>query len=265
MAVFAFLRQPKWIIFTLLVPVGMALCLLAADWQYSRHVNRSAEDARIRTNSTAAPAPLADVVTIGSEFPEADEYRPVTVTGVFEPDSGVLVRRRPFDGAAGFWVVDNLRTDAGQVVAVLRGWTPVAAAALTTPEVPEPPGGEVTVVGYLQSSENLPDPAPVDLPAGQVAALDTAALLAGTGTPAYSPYLVATAMEPPDPAGLRTLPAPNLGLGPHLAYSWQWIFFALLLPVGWVILARREIQAAREEASRTPAADNVADPVPQRP
>lgn len=261
MGVFSFLRQPKWIIFTLLVPVGMALCLLAADWQYGRHVTRSAEDARIRTNSTLEPVHLAEVVAADATFPEADEYRRTSVSGEFEPDSTVLVRRRPFEGAAGFWVVSNLRTDQGPLLAVLRGWTPVAADALSTPAVPAPPVGEVTVVGWLQSSERLPDPAPVDLPAGQVAALDTAALTAPN--PAFPPYLVATAMAPPDPASLTSLPVPNLGLGPHLAYSWQWVFFALLLPVGWVILARREVQAAsvgKDETAAAPLADSVPGP-----
>lgn len=243
------LREPKWVIFTLLVPVGVALCLLAANWQYTRHVDRSAEDALIRANSTVQPIPLSQAVSPGAEVGSDLEYRPVSVTGRFDADSTVLVRRRVLNGSAGFWVVNTLRTAGDSNVAVLRGWIPMTAGARDTPTVPPPPTGEVTVVGWLQPSQQTPQPPPTDLPAGQVAALDTAAL--NDGSLDYRPYLVASAMAPPDSAELTLVPVPNLGLGPHLAYSWQWLFFAALFPVGWVILARREIKDLRAGASDT--------------
>lgn len=245
------LRQPKWIILTLLVPVGVALCLLAADWQYTRHVNRSAEDAQIRLNSQAEPVPLDQVVAPGVEPAAELEYRPVTVTGEFNSDATVLVRRRVLNGSAGFWVVTPLVRADGVAVSVLRGWLPMSAGALDSPVVPPPPTGEVTVVGWLQPTQSVPQPAPADLPPGQVAALDTAAL-AGDA-PSFSPYLVASAMAPPDTADLTTIPVPNLGLGPHLAYAWQWLAFAALLPVGWVVLARRELSELRAEEDIEPS------------
>jgi len=36
------------------------------------------------------------------------------------------------------------------------------------------------------------------------------------------------------------LPKPKLSSGPHFSYAIQWIIFAILLPVGWVILYRSE-------------------------
>ncbi len=242
------LRRPKWIIFTLLVPVGMVLCLLAADWQYTRHVNRSAEDARIRGNSQAAPVPLTTLSSVQSPFDPATAWRPVSVTGTFG-DAATLVRRRPLDGRSGFWVVNPLTTADGSVVQVLRGWIATAGDALANPSVPPPPAGSVTVVGRLQPSQA---PATTQgLPAGQVSSLDTSAL--SGDHPHFPGYLVAASMTPADSAGLQTLPVPELGLGPHLAYSWQWLFFAALLPVGWVILARRELQAERAEAAAAEA------------
>ncbi|MCB0916067.1 MAG: hypothetical protein H6525_06095 [Actinobacteria bacterium] len=255
------LRQPKWIILTLLVPVGVALCLLAADWQYGRHVDRSAEDAQIRASSQAEPLPIDQVLNPGAPLAGDLEYRPVSVVGVFDSDSTVLVRRRVLNGSAGFWVVSQLRTGDGELLSVLRGWLPMESGAMDSPAIPPPPAGEVTVVGWLQPSQSMPVPAPVDLPAGQVAALDTAALAGGA--PNYSPYLVASAMAPPDSAELTLVPVPNLGLGPHLAYAWQWLFFAALLPVGWVILARRELAELRAEqqlATDPPAHQPALDP-----
>jgi cytochrome oxidase assembly protein ShyY1 len=246
--VLSLLRRPKWIIFTLLVPVGMVLCLMAADWQYTRHVNRSAEDARIRTNSQAAPVPLATVAAAQAPFDPESAWRPVTVTGSFGEEA-VLVRRRPLDGRSGFWVVNPLTTADGSVLQVLRGWIATTGDALANPPIPAPPTGIVTVVGRLQPSQ--PATPTEGLPAGQVSSLDTAAI--SGDVPHFPGYLVAASMTPSDSPALRPLPVPELGLGPHLAYSWQWLFFAALLPVGWVILARRELQAERAEAAQSTA------------
>lgn len=233
------LRQPRWIVFTILVPVGVALCLLAADWQYQRHVNRSAQDALAEANSATSVLPIGDVVAPSEPLDETDTFKQVVVQGEFDDAATVLVRRRVLNGNPGYWVVTPLQTDSG-VVQVLRGWVATAGDALTSPSVAPPPDGTVTVVGWLRPSETLPDPAPTDLPSGQVAALDTAAL---NGTPqGYLPVVVSLAMEPADPAGLTPVPVPDPGLGPHLAYSWQWIAFAAMLPIGWVILARRELK-----------------------
>ncbi|MDQ1305790.1 MAG: hypothetical protein QG671_1622 [Actinomycetota bacterium] len=243
------LRRPKWIIFTLLVPVGMVLCLLAADWQYSRHVNRSAEDGRIRTNSQSPPVPLTSVASVQTPFDPESAWRPVSVTGTFGRDA-ILVRRRPMDGRSGFWVVNPLTIADGSVLHVLRGWLATTGDALANPPIPPPPTGSVTVLGRLQPSQ--PPAATEGLPVGQVSSLDTAAI--SGNLPHFPGYLVAASMSPADSAALRTLPVPELGLGPHLAYSWQWLFFAALLPVGWVILARRELQAEKAEAAAEAAA-----------
>lgn len=252
----ALLRQPRWIILTLLVPVGMALCLLAADWQYQRHVNRSAEDALARANSGTSPVALTDVVQPGEPLAEDDVYRFVALQGTYLSDDTVLVRKRVLNGSPGYWVVTPLRTADGSTVQVLRGWIATAGDALTSPSVAPAPSGEVSVVGWLKPTETLPNPAPTDLPAGQVAALDTAVLNAAASasgsTAGYTPVVVATASEPVDPAGLTPVPVPTPGLGPHLAYSWQWVAFAAMIPIGWIILFRRELKSQGEEDETQP-------------
>ena len=250
------LRQPRWILFTLLVPVGMALCLLAANWQYQRHVNRSAQDALAQANSSAPPVPLNQVLTPAAALSESDTYRQVVVQGEFDGDATVLVRRRVLNGSPGYWVVTPLQTADG-TVQVLRGWVATAGDALTSPEVARPPQGSVTVAGWLKPSEVLPEPAPTDLPPQQVAALDTSAL--NGDSPGFQPVVVAIAMEPADSAGLTPVPVPDPGLGPHLAYSWQWVAFAAMLPIGWVILARRELKGEQtaDQPEPEPAAADI--------
>lgn len=237
------LRQPKWILLTLLVPIAVLLCLRAAQWQYDRHVERSERSALIATNSEVSARSLTDVLAPGQPLPAEQQYQPLVTSGRFLDDSTVLVRKRVLEGQTGYWVVSGFQTPNG-VLQVLRGFVPTGGDALTSPNVPAPPSGEVTISGWLEPSQVSPQPLPTDLPDGQVAALDTIVL--NDDQTGYLPYLVATAMAPADPAlatGMRTLPVPNPGLGPHLAYSWQWIAFALLIPIGWVILLRRELRA----------------------
>lgn len=248
---FSFLLRPKWVIFTLLVPVGVVLCLLAADWQYGRHVDRSAMNTQVDASAAIAAVPVSDLVSPNEPFPADAEFRAISTVGTFVGPE-VLVRKQVLDSAPGYWVVNTLRTDTGPVLQVLRGWIPLGDSARTSPTVPSPPTGQVTVVGWLAPTQTMPNPAPADLPERQVVALDTAVLAAGE--PTYPGYLVATAMQPADAAGLKPVPIPRPGFGPHLAYSWQWIFFALLLPVGWVLMVRREIRESAAERAQSPTA-----------
>ncbi len=100
-----------------------------------------------------------------------------------------------------------------------RGWVANADAAADLPEVPPPPTGEVTLVGWLRSGE--PDLGK-DLPAGQLASIDLAeaARQTGGGT-VLDAYLVLDSEQPggPRPAPLA---APDTDLGPHQAYAIQW-------------------------------------------
>lgn len=242
-AVWTVLKAPKWIVLTLLVPIAMALCLLAADWQYQRHLDRRATVAQVEALAELDTVPIADVVSPGRDLAAQDRYRQVVATGQYSNES-LLVRKRVFEGKVGFWVVTPLRTSDGQLLQVLRGWLPQPPAG-TMPSVPPAPTGPVTVVGWLDPSQVMPEPIPSDLPAGQIAALDTSYLAAGSST--YLPFLVAQAMEPPQAAGLTTLPVPNPGLGPHLAYSWQWLVFAGMIPVGWFVLFRRDVKEHRAD------------------
>ena len=250
----AVLRRPKWIVFTLIVPLAMWLCFIASQWQYGRHLARRAVSAQVEAAEAGQPVALAQVVAPGMPLPIDDKYQSVTVNGEFV-GAPVLVRRKVLDGAPGFWVVGSLQTDSGPIVQVLRGWVRMSGDARATPTVPAPPAGKVTVTGWLAPTETMPIPNPTDLPAGQIAALDTAGLAAGS--PTYSPYVVASSMQPTDSAELKLVPRANPGLGPHLAYSWQWIAFAIMIPTGWFILLRRDVRAARALPEATGDAEDA--------
>lgn len=241
----AVLRQPVWWGLLILLPFAMALCLLAADWQYARHERRSMEQARADATATAAAVPLSSALAPGTPVTTAEQFTPVTATGTYDPDS-ILIRNRSLEEQRGLWVVSPLRLTDGSVILVLRGWIPASRDnAQTTPAVP-PPTGQVTVSGVLQPSE--PKRGAGILSNGEATSVNTEILCADPSC--YQGYLQMTSSSPPET--LTLVPVKGPGLGPHLGYAGQWIIFMLLLPVGYVILLRREVKERRD--NRVPVA-----------
>ncbi len=243
-----------WALGFLVLLVVPAFFLLAR-WQLHRLDERRAENYAVSSHADAAPVPVAEVMTAGAapdSVGPAQEWREITATGRYETAGEQLVRRRPLDGANGFWVVTPLRLADGSVLLVNRGWIAAGADATSSPEVPAAPSGEVTVTGRVRLSQSA-DPSAHDLPAGQVSDLDVRA--AAVEGPVFPAYLELVSSDPPesgDPA-VRALPLPPLDDGPHLSYAVQWIAFAVIAVGGFVLLVRGEARRERDEsAAATP-------------
>ncbi|MBB2922603.1 SURF1 family protein [Cellulomonas cellasea] len=130
------------------------------------------------------------------------------------------------------------RAGAGDpVLPVVRGWVadPDDAAALAVPE------GEVTVSGYLQSSEGAGDGGTRP---GRTDAISSAALVNAWGGPIWSGYVVLTRSEPDQGDALAQLPPPTrAGSGlnvQNLAYAAQWWIFGGFALVLWIRMVRDE-------------------------
>ena len=112
------LRQRRWWAFSLFVVAMLALCVVLANWQWSRYQERRAENDRLDAALAAPTAPVDAILAAGpagtAQPPSpADQWRMVTATGEFDPAGEVAVRRRPLDGRTGFWIVTPLRTETG--------------------------------------------------------------------------------------------------------------------------------------------------------
>lgn len=248
MSGYGFLRQPRWLAFGFLVLLVLPSFFLLSRWQLQRLDDRRHFNDLVTTHSALAPVPVATAMAAGAPAGSVgDEQRwlPVTASGRYDAGSTVLVRKRPLDGTNGFWVVTPFVTSVGTVLVVNRGWIEAAGSATDTQEVPAPPTGEVTLTARIQPSEDAPAEQPGDLPPGQVTDLSVP-LVAGSATafPGYVTLVTSTPAESPD---LTALPLPDLSDGPHLSYAVQWIFFAGVAVVGFVVLIRRESEYAAAE------------------
>ncbi len=186
---------------------------------------------------------------------EDGQWRAVTATGVYTPEMSALVRKRPLDARNGFWLMTALRLEDGRTIWVNRGWLPAGQDALSSPDLPEPPPGQVTVSGYLRAFEDVDPDANAGLPAGQVAA-PAAALL--PSAPDAVPAYIQLATSDPEQEGLVTLPLPDIDEGRNISYAIQWLLFAAVAMAGWYFFLQRE---AKEDAERAAAAPTQASEV----
>jgi hypothetical protein len=98
---------------------------------------------------------------------------------------------------------------------------------------------------------------PVGLGPGsaEVARIDVERLQRQIAAPLLPAYVELAAQEPPVGTSPRVLPLPEPSAGPHRGYVGQWLLFAVLALVGWVVVVRR---AAREPEMASGDADSVA-------
>ena len=76
----------------------VSLCLIAANWQYQRGVDRHAKNFKIEANTKLPATPLTEVKDFNS-----NEWRTVTASGAFDASHEVLLRNHySDDGVYGF-------------------------------------------------------------------------------------------------------------------------------------------------------------------
>ncbi|MFD3512410.1 SURF1 family protein [Streptomyces sp. NPDC058657] len=260
---YRFLLSRQWVILTLLVLVLIPTMVELGFWQFHRHEHKVAQNQLIAGNVAAKPKPVGELTSPGHTVPRADYWRTATATGTFDTTHEVAVRRRTSAGdKVGFHVLTPLDLKGGGTVLVNRGWVPFGPDQQSFPHIPAPPKGEVTVTGRLKADETAAGSGIKDLkglPPRQVMLINSAQQSALLGRPVLGGYLELTA-----PAPANNTPEPIAepdaeSIGPHMAYAIQWWLFAAAVPVGLVVLVRRE-KRERDAAASALAAGAPADP-----
>ena len=232
-----FLR--RWGGYLVLVIVFAVACGLLSWWQWSRRAEAVAEIAKIEANYDAPPAQLGDLLSALDDADDADEWRPVELTGEYLTDQQLLVRNRPRNSDAGFEVLVPFRLADGTVFVVDRGWIPAGATLGAPDSVPDAPEGDVTVIARLKPGE--PEIPGRGAPDGQLATVRLQDVADLVGEPTYTGMYGLLISESPAAAD-RPLAAerPAEDEGPHLSYALQWIAFGILAFIGLVWAVRRE-------------------------
>lgn len=252
--VYRFLLSRQWVILTLLALVLIPVMIELGFWQLHRHEHRVAQNALIANNLKAKPVPVTELTSPGHTVPRADFWRQVEATGRYDTEHEVVVRRRTnVDETVGFHVLTPLVLDDGRAVLVNRGWIPFGDDQRSFPDIPAAPKGEVTVVGRLKADETTATSGIKelsDLPDRQVMLINSERQARSLGRTVLGGYIEQT--SPAAPGGSpEQIPKPDSSsIGAHMAYAVQWWLFTAGVPVGWVILVRRETRDRAATAAR---------------
>ncbi|MEU6126751.1 SURF1 family protein [Streptomyces sp. NPDC047123] len=257
---YRFLLSRQWVILTLIALVLIPVMVELGFWQLHRHEHRVAQNQRITDALAADPVPAEKLTSPGHEVPQRDLYRRVSAQGTFDPRHEVVVRRRTnSDDEVGFHVLTPFVLDDGKVLLVNRGWIPADGPQTAFPKVPRPPGGKVTVTGRLMADETSAASGIKDvrgLPDRQIMLISSGQQADSLGKQVLGGYVEQTSPESRDGSPELIGEPDHSGIGPHMAYAVQWWLFAAGVPVGWVVLVRRE-RRDRAAAAEAPAPETA--------
>ncbi|MFD1881196.1 SURF1 family protein [Paracoccus pacificus] len=238
-------QRPMWQV-GLALSFGLALVLIFTAlgvWQVERLGWKRDLIARVEARVNAAPVPLA---AIRDMAPADQEYRRVSVAGVFDHDAETLVQALTELGG-GYWVLTPLRMADGRTVLINRGFVPQNRRRPDT-RAEGQVKGTVAVTGLARLSE----PGGTFLRANAPAAdrwysRDLAAIAAKRGLGPVEPVFIDTDATPQPGGfpvgGLTVLRFRNA----HLSYALTWFALAALAAGGvWLLIqtARRTARSA---------------------
>lgn len=270
---YRFLLSRQWVFLTLLGLVLIPVMIRLGFWQLHRHEHRVANNKIIAASLKAPPVPVETVTKPGAVLPRSDLYRSVTAKGHFDTAHEIVARHRTAgnDGSdddtsggqqVGYHVITPLVLDDGRAVLVNRGWIEPGDDPTKFPKIAAPPSGEVTVTGRLRPDETTSATGIRNrhgLPERQIMLISSKVDASYVPERLVSGYLELVSISPrPKGDQPALIPEPDhSSIGPHMAYAIQWWLFSSMVPVGWVVLLRREraeVLAARakQDGSATP-------------
>ncbi|MGE5377668.1 MAG: SURF1 family protein [Bacteroidota bacterium] len=233
----------KWLLATLLVVAGAALCVRLGIWQLDRLDQRRAFNHQVESMQ-AMPA-----LDLNQQVPEdisKMEWRAVKVRGKYDFSNQIALRNQYNGSEYGYHLLTPLLF-AGHAVLVDRGWIPAEgnSAPQDWQKYNEP--GEVTVTGQMRLGQTKPrfggvaDVIPAD--GSKMAMWNNADIehiikqLPYATLPVYiQPDVNANDTTPPIPYQ----PTLDLSEGPHFGYALQWFTFATILLVGYPFYLRKQ-------------------------
>jgi cytochrome oxidase assembly protein ShyY1 len=238
--VFSLVRQPRWLA---LIAVTAVLCVAfwwLGLWQWHRHQDRAERNEAVHAVQDLPATPLDEVMPDPTQLPTSAVYRQTTAVGTYLADEQAL-QRNP-GGRAGFMVITPLELDSGGSLLVNRGFvTPSTTDPYTPATDVVPPGGKVEVIVRLRAPSRTTDRS---APEGQIYDIDPAAYPFELPAPVYATYGDLVQQSPAASDGLELPATPDIGMGPHLYYAWQWWSFIPIAVIGLILLMRRELQDA---------------------
>ncbi len=242
-----FVVSRRWALFALAVILLAWGSWALGEWQFHRLEDRKARNAVVERNEALPPAPVGQVLAPGRKVAASDAWRLVSATGTYDLSDTVIIRYRTRDGASGVDVVVPLVTTEGPALLVDRGWIATDNRGVDTSEVPAPPAGEVTVVGWVRADATGDSTSVSNQSSRSISSVEIGAALERE---VYGGFVELKSETPEPEQSLAAVELPELDNGPHFFYGLQWWFFGLLAIFGFFYLLYDEWRAERSGKPR---------------
>lgn len=235
--------QRKWLVTTLLVFLGTALCIRLGIWQLDRLEDRRAFNAQFESMRSL---PALDLNQEGPDSIAEMEWRSVRVTGEYDFENQIALRNQYHGNQYGYHLWTPLLFD-DMVVLVDRGWIPAGDSSTPSDWRKYDEAGAVNISGQIRLGHAKPalggvaDTLPEN---GDRLEIwnngDVARIASQLPYPILPVYIQldgdASDTEPPIPFQ----PEIELTEGPHFGYALQWFTFASILFVGYPFYLRKQ-------------------------
>jgi len=238
MNLFRNMFSKKWLLTTILVLIGAAVCVRLGIWQLDRLEQRRA------FNSQVESMRAEEILNLNNEIPdniESMEWRKVIVTGEYDFENQIALRNQVYDNQYGYHLITPLLFDGGAVL-VNRGWIPADSDWRLYDEV-----GEVTVQGLIRLGQSKPaiggvaDALPLDGTKLEVwNNLDVEKMSAQISYPILNIFIQPNVDEDDTTPPIAYQPTITLTEGPHFEYAMQWFAFAIILFFGYPFYLRKQ-------------------------
>lgn len=245
----------RWLLLAVfVVALGFTFVSLG-NWQLDRLDQRRDRNANVVAHEQAKTIPFEQAFR--NTITESDQWQRVEVTGTFVADKQLQVRYRSLGEETGWELLTPLQTVSGQTVLVDRGFIARPPAEDFPKIYPEPPSGEVKLIGYVRRNEQG-KPNATTVTQNTVRLINSEAIEPWLGRPLVNGYISALTVEPKQPGNLKPITPPPLDEGPHLSYALQWFAFAAIAGFGLVVLIRNDIRDAKKAKARAAKATDHA-------
>lgn len=235
--------QRKWLLLTLLVLAGTALCIRLGIWQLDRLEQRRAFNSQFEA-ARAQPA-----LDLNQEIPgdiSGMEWRSVRVTGEYDLENQVALRNQYYGNKYGYHLLTPLHFGDAAVL-VDRGWIPAEGNSTAAEWRRYDEIGTVTIFGQIRLGQAKPDFGGVAdrLPEdGSRLEIWNNADVTRIATQMPYPVLPIYIQPEADPDDtdppIPFQPRIELTEGSHFGYALQWFTFATILFFGYPFYLRKQ-------------------------
>jgi surfeit locus 1 family protein len=217
--------------------IAVAIGVSLGQWQTRRAAEKEAIEAKLTERQSLPPLALQAAAPSIDEI----EYRHVVVRGEFVRGWPVYLDNRPYNGAAGFYLLMPFKiAGSGLHVLVARGWLPRDIADRTKLPPIVVPSGTIEIeglarrdAGRLLQLGHAPDPRPNAI----LQNIDIAEFANASGL-SMQPFLLEQLNDTRD--GLvRDWPRPSTGAERHRGYAFQWYALAAMAMIFFVVTGIR--------------------------